>query len=280
MEIEADLHLHSNHSDGVYSPGEVVARAVAAGLRAISLTDHDTVDGVQEAIDAAPSGLEVIPGAELSCAFRGREIHVLVHYIDHTDDELRNRLEPLRQDRRLRAERMVARLRQIGIPITMDEVLEVAQGAGARHGISLGRPHVAEVLVRHGAANDVDDAFRRYLRKGQPAYVPKPCMPLGEAVRLAKEKGGVAVIAHPALNLAEADTLALAGEGLAGIEVRHPKHTDEQRVRLDGLARQLGLISSGGSDYHGPGRSRHEIGAAGVSLDTVRLLRGSSGRSV
>ena len=274
MEIEADLHLHSFRSDGVLAPAQVVAKAALAGLKAMALTDHDTVDGVEEAVRAAPPGLEVIPGVELSALYRGREIHLLAYFLDPADRRLREFLEPFQNERRLRAERIVARLNAVGVPVTMEEVSAIAGAAGT----SLGRPHLAEAIVRHGAARNLDDAFLRYLRRGQSAYVPKPCIPAQEALRVVRSHGGAVVVAHPALNLADSDTEALAGEGLDGIEVWHPKHDEDQRQRLAAIARRAGVVASGGSDYHGPGRARHDLGSAGVSMTVVDQLREAARR--
>jgi len=270
--IEADLHVHSDHSDGIYPPARVVEMAVAAGLKAIALTDHDTVDGVGEALDSARSmgGLEVVSGVELSSTFRGREIHLLAYDIDHTDPGLADFLAPMRHQRRLRAERIVARLNELGVPVTMDEVQLHAGRSGTG---SIGRPHIADAIVAHKAAADIDDAFARFLRRGQPAYVARAFLEVGAAVRQVHLLGGTIVVAHPALNLGEGDTEALAREGLDGIEVWHPKHAADQRERLLKMTRRLGLVASGGSDYHGPGRNRHELASAGVPMRTLDELR-------
>jgi predicted metal-dependent phosphoesterase TrpH len=278
VQIEADLHLHSHHSDGVFPPARVVEQAAAAGLKAIALTDHDTVDGVEEALGAAPPGFEVIPGAEISSVYKGRDIHLLAYFVDHADARWRAFLEPFRGERRLRTERIVARLNRIGVGVTVDEIYGIACSTGAGQDVAIGRPHIADAIVRSGAARDIDDAFARYLRRGQPAYVPKPAVPIGEAVRLVRVLGGALVVAHPMLNLGEPDIETLASEGLDGIEVWHPKHTAEQRVRLERMTVRLGLVASGGSDYHGPGRNRHEIASAGVPIDTVESLRARARR--
>jgi len=271
--IEADLHLHSYHSDGLFSPADVVRRASEAGLKAIALTDHDTVAGLAEARAAAPAGFGIISAIELSSVFRGREIHLLAYQIDPEDQRLAELLEPLRQERALRAERIVARLNKLGIGVTMDEVHAIARAARVGPAPSLGRPHVAEAIVRHGAARDMDDAFIKFLRRGQPAYVGKACVTVERAADVIRANGGVLMVAHPALNLSDADTEALAAAWLDGVEVWHPKHDRDQVERLERLTRRLGLIASGGSDYHGPGRSHHEIAAAGVSLQTVSRIR-------
>ncbi|HZI93911.1 MAG TPA: hypothetical protein VFE84_06680, partial [Patescibacteria group bacterium] len=150
-------------------------------------------------------------------------------------------------------------------------VIEIAGAGGVA--AAIGRPHIADAIVRHGAARDIDDAFSRYLRRGQPGYVARACVPVSEAVSFVHARGGVLVVAHPALNLGDADTESLAREGLDGIEVWHPSHAEEQRARLLRMTTRLGLLATGGSDYHGPGRNRHEIASAGVPMQTVQALR-------
>lgn len=277
MPIEADLHLHSHYSDGIHPPARVVEMAAGAGLKAIALTDHDTVEGIAEALDAAPTGLLVIPGVELSSDYRGREIHLLAYFVDPDDASLRSALRRYREDRATRAERMVARLNQLGIPATMDEVHAAAGAGGARERASVGRPHIADVLVRRGAVRDIDDAFARYLGRGRPAYVARSSISVPDAIRLVRAAGGALVVAHPGLNLAEGDVEALVSEGLDGIEVLHPKHAEDQRRRLEAIARRAGVIITGGSDYHGPGRNRHDLASAGVSMATVASLRARAG---
>ena len=274
--IEADLHIHSFHSDGIYAPSRVVEMAAAAGLSAMALTDHDTVDGVEEAVRAAPAGFEVIAGLELSSVYRGREIHLLVYHLDQRDPAVKAFLEPLREDRRLRAERIVARLNASGVAVTMAEVIEIAGAGGVA--AAIGRPHIADAIVRHGAARDIDDAFVRYLRRGQPGYVARACVPVSDAVAFVHARGAALVVAHPALNLGESDTEALAREGLDGIEVWHPSHSEDQRGRLLRMTSRLGILATGGSDYHGPGRNRHEIASAGVAMSTVQALRERAGQ--
>jgi len=271
--VEADLHLHSHYSDGVLTPAGVVDRAAASGLAAIALTDHDTLDGLPEASRRVPAGMDFLAGVELSCIHRGREIHLLAYDVDPDDPELRAFLARFQQRRRERAERMVSRRARRGIPVTFDEVVAIAGEAGPGGGTSLGRPHVAEALVRHGAAADVDDAFRRYLRRGKPGWVSKACIPATDAIALAHSRGAVIAIAHPALNLHESEVERLVREGLDGIEVWHPKHAPGQIRSLREMTRRMGVIPTGGSDYHGPGRSRHEIGASGVGTAPVDALR-------
>jgi hypothetical protein len=231
---------------------------------------------VQEALDSAHGSLTVIPGLELSASYQGREIHLLAYFVDHRSEELRAALASIKADRRLRAERIVARLNTAGVAVTLEEVLSIACEKVDPERSSIGRPHVAEAIVRRGAARDLDDAFFRYLRKGRPGFVAKSSVSAEKAIELIGRWGGALVAAHPGLDLSEAETEALAVAGLDGIEAAHPKHTVRQRQSLEALARRRGLVASGGSDYHGPERSRHEIGSSGVTLETVERLRALS----
>ncbi|MGH9870506.1 MAG: PHP domain-containing protein [Candidatus Polarisedimenticolia bacterium] len=273
MPIEADLHTHSHHSDGLLTPAELVASAAAAGLSLLALTDHDTVDGIREARASAPPGLEVLGGAELSSSWKSREIHLLVYGLDPDDVALREALEPLRQERRRRAERIVQKLNKAGVPVTMEEVDAIAQASGAGDRTSIGRPHIADAIVRHGAAIDLDEAFVRYLRRGQPGYVARETLSVAQALELARARSAAIVVAHPGLNLSDADTESLVREGLHGIEVHHPKHGDDVRRRMAEMAKRLGVVGTGGSDFHGEGRNRHRVGEAGVARETVDRLR-------
>lgn len=271
--VEADLHLHSYHSDGVYSPSAIVTQAAQAGLRAIALTDHDTVNGIEEARRAAPATLEVLAGVELSSVYRGREIHLLAYDLDPVDAALVNFLEPVREQRRRRADRIVTRLNRLGLPVTLKEVEEIASGSRGGPPASVGRPHIARAIIRHGGASDIDEAFSRYLGKGCPAFVPRASIPVQDALELVRSRGGFLVVAHPALNLTLEQTSSLASEGLDGIEVWHPRQSPKQRKGLLEIVNSLGLVASGGSDYHGIGRQGDAIAVAGVRLTALEALK-------
>ncbi len=270
--VEADLHLHSTCSDGLETPGEVVARAVAAGLRAIALTDHDTLAGVAEARRECPDGFEVMAGVEISSVWQGREVHLLAYDVDPADPDLADALARSRADRIDRAARIVERLNRLGVAITMEEITALRPDAGDP-AASVGRPHIAEVIVRRGAASSVDEAFARYLRPGRSAWVPRRSLPVDRALRLVRAAGGSLVIAHPGLNLSLDQTRSLAAEGIDGIEVWHPKHDPGTRDRLARLASATRLVATGGSDYHGEGRSRGGPGTCGVPIGTIARLR-------
>jgi predicted metal-dependent phosphoesterase TrpH len=253
-----DLHLHSTASDGTEGPETVVARAHTAGLAAVALTDHDTVDGVAAAAAAGERlGVRVIAGVELS-AYEGMdEAHVLGLHIVSLD-ELRGRLSAFRDARRERAEAMVRRLNEIGVRITFDDVLSIAGSA------AIGRPHVARALVENGYARDLRDAFDRYLGAGRPAYLEKRRMGMREAIDLVHECGGIAILAHPGPGGTRDRISALAALGLDGVEVLHPSHSSEDRSRLLALGKHLDLVPSGGSDSHGPADPARVVGAQRV----------------
>ena len=243
-----DLHLHSNHSDGVWPPAEVVKKAAEAELAAIALTDHDTVSGVGEALaEGDRLGVDVVPGIEISCQGDGYEVHLLGLFVDHENAGLLDYARWYHEERRNRARRILDRLAELGMPLDQDALFaEVGNG-------SLGRPHIAEFLVRQGYVSSFEEAFELYLGDGKPAYVPKRKLHPREAIRLVKEAGGLAIAAHPGMDLTDENLLHLLGFGLDGIEVMHPKHTPEQTAHYWEFARRHNLLVSGGSDCHGRG---------------------------
>jgi predicted metal-dependent phosphoesterase TrpH len=249
--VRIDLHAHSTASDGTDTPAELVRNAAAAGLDVVALTDHDTTRGHAEAIAALPEGLTLVTGAELSCRIDGISMHMLAYLFDPEDPALLAERELVRDDRVPRAQGMIARLREIGVPITWEQVARIA-GDG-----SVGRPHVASALVELGVVDSVSDAFtEQWLADGGRAYVPKHETDPFEAIRLVKGAGGVTVFAHPAAakrgrTVPESVIAELAGAGLDGIEVDHMDHEPATRARLRGLASELGLLTTGSSDYHG-----------------------------
>lgn len=269
--IQADLHLHSTASDGLLAPADVVACALERGLLAIALTDHDTVDGLPAARRAAEEeGLDFVPGIEISCDANGLEIHLLGYLIDEENAALRMRLAEAREQRVGRGRAMVERLNALNVAIRFEDVVRQARGS------VVGRPHVARALVATGAVSSEDEAFRRYLRNGGPAYVPKGGLTSAEAIRVVRGAGGVAVLAHPGLYAAEELVPRLVAEGLAGIEVWHPKHGLDQERRFLETAERLGLVATGGSDFHDPASGAFP-GLAGVPLATIDRLRAAAG---
>ncbi len=273
-EHTVDLHAHTTCSDGVLTPEELVAAAVNAGLAAVAVTDHDTVDGVARAQHAASclaarANLEVIPGVELSSQAGGREIHILGLFIDATTPELGELTARQRAYRDERAEIMVARLHKLGIPINMAAVADMASGA------PIGRPHVAAALVRVGTVAASQEAFDRYLGIGRPAFVAKRSADAAEVISTIHGAGGVAVVAHPGSSRVREKLLGeLANLGLDGIEVRHPRHPERRERSLLESCERLGLLPSGGSDFHGPGRGDAQLGQHRVPIQWSERLRG------
>ncbi|MFF5918429.1 PHP domain-containing protein [Streptomyces flavochromogenes] len=249
--MRIDLHTHSTASDGTDSPAELVRNAAAAGLDVVALTDHDTTRGHAEAIAALPEGLTLVTGAELSCRVDGIGLHMLAYLFDPEEPALLAERELVRDDRVPRARAMVGKLQELGVPVTWEQVARIA-GDG-----SLGRPHIAEALVELGVVPDVSGAFTpAWLADGGRAYVEKHELDPIDAIRLVKAAGGVTVFAHPLAVkrgqvLPEASIARLAEAGLDGIEVDHMDHDEATRARLRGLARELGLLTTGSSDYHG-----------------------------
>lgn len=259
-----DLHTHSTVSDGSEPPERIPELAAAAGCSAVALTDHDSLAGLDVAAAAAARlGLTLVRGCEVSCrsgVAGGHSMHVLVYFVDGQEGPLHDELAALRGDRRARNEALVARLRDLGVPIGYDDL--VAE-AGGEEGI--GRPHVATILVRLGVADDVTDAFDTWLGESGRAYVPKARIEPPEIADLARRSGAVAVLAHP-LSLGldppalAATVRALAEVGFAGIEAVYGRYTPDQRRQLAGLARRLDLVATGGSDFHGSFKADLTVG--------------------
>ena len=241
-----------------------MARAASAGLTVISVTDHDTVAGFPEASRSALAfGLEIVPGIEITAVEEGRDVHVLGYYIDPASAVLEDFLTSQRADRLRRVREMCGRLRSMGLSIAEEDVLESASGAPGR---SVGRPAIADALVRTGHARDRDDAFRRLIGAASPAYVPRRGVPAADVVDIITEAGGIASLAHP--GILDIDDLIplLASRGLAAIEVRHSDHSTQVEAHYRALATRLGLAVSGGSDYHGEGAA-HAASLGSVTLD-------------
>lgn len=247
-----DLHTHSTCSDGTDPPERIPELAAEAGCSAVALTDHDTLGCLGRARSSADAlGIELVTGCEVSCRYRGVSVHVLVYFVEEGVGTFDGELARLRDDRVARNRALAARLEELSIPITYDEI--VAEAAGER---SAGRPHVAALLVRRGFAESIPDAFDRWLGTGRPAYVPKARATPGEIAVAAHATGGVAVLAHPltlGLDFGELDDVAaeLADAGLVGMESYYGTYTEDERRALAGIARRNGLVPTGGSDYHG-----------------------------
>lgn len=260
-----DLHMHSTASDGSRTPADVVRAARAASLAAIALTDHDSVAGLAEAqLVGAELGVRIVNGVELSAVEGEVETHILGLHLQDTG-VLERGLGALREMRERRASRIVELLNDAGVKVEYDDVL--AQAAGG----ALGRPHVARAMVASGWATDVRDAFDRYLGAGKPAYVAKDQLALPDAIAMIHEAGGLAVLAHPGYSGTRERLEALAALGLDGIEVKHPGHSASDTARLKGLVELLGLVASGGSDWHGAAEGPRTIGMMSVPPEWLAL---------
>ena len=249
-----DLHTHSTASDGSRAPADVARAAKAAGLSTFALTDHDTLDGLPAARAAADElGIRMIDGIELSAVEDDTETHVLGLHLGDTAD-LSQRLVAVREMRVSRAQRIVERLNALGIPVTFDAVLR--QSAGG----AVGRPHVARALIAGGWVTDFREAFEKLLGNGKVAYVPKDRLALRDAIALIHRAEGIAVLAHPGPGVTRERIASLVELGLDGIEVLHPSHSWDDARRLDAIAGELGLVRSGGSDWHGAPDGARSLG--------------------
>jgi len=249
-----DLHSHTTASDGEHSPEALLSLARAAGVTVLAVTDHDTVSGLARAQAAADAeGLGFVPGIEVSATAGGREVHVLGHFVDATESGLAEYTDRLRGERATRMARMVERMGELGFPLTLEEVEKIGGGA------HLGRPHLALALLNRGYVSSTKEAFDRFLADGRPGHVDRFRVSAEEAVRLLHAAGGTATLAHPGPSKVTTPTLQTrAASGLDGLEVFHADHVPSQREAFLRTAGALGLIPTGGSDYHGarvsPGR--------------------------
>ncbi|WP_018887540.1 PHP domain-containing protein [Paenibacillus massiliensis] len=272
-----DLHTHTRASDGMNTPAEQIRRAKVKGLQGVAITDHDTVSGIQEALEAGTEhGVTVIPGVEISTRAKGKDIHVLGYFVDYLDPLLLQRLQELRETRGQRNQRIVEKLRELGVELTMDEV--IAQlGRPLEPDESIGRPHIADALVHKGYASDMRDAFDRYLAEGAAAYVSVPRVSPGQACDWIRAAGGVPVLAHPGLYADDALVEALLEEHRPiGIEVYHADHDTAAEERYARMAEQYGLIPTAGSDYHGERQGvvfHGDLGSRTVAADIIEQLR-------
>lgn len=250
-----DLHTHTSYSDGTDTPAQLINKALAAGISIIGLTDHDSISGWQEATDALRTGISLVPGAEISCQTPdGISVHILGLLFDSNNSELMNTLEKTRENRHGRMEKIIARINEAGIDITMDDVLEQLSD-----GATLGRPHLADALVKKGIVASRDEAFTQMLHNNSKYYVSHYSPTPEAAIKLIKAAGGVSVIAHPMAShrgrTISLDTFgSIIQAGLDGIEVDHRDHSPEEKSQLIKLANESNLVMTGASDYHGNGK--------------------------
>ena len=280
---QADLHLHTTFSDGRLTPTQLVELCADRGIRHAAVTDHDSTEGIGEALEAARRfrDLEIIVGVELSTDVQDSEIHLLGYFVDHEDDELQGTLSAFRDGREGRARKMVERLDEMGLPVPWERVEELS-GGGA-----IGRPHIAQAMVEAGYIEYPKDAFDRYLGRNGPAYVERARLTPAEAVRMVVSNGAVPVMAHPTFSVPRMDDegvaelrrilVELRGEGLAGMEVYYGVYESDVVALLKSMADELGLIPCGGSDYHAsgnPGEARPgDVGPPVSSVEALRAAR-------
>ena len=264
----ADLHLHTQFSDGTFSPEELVAQARLHDLAAVALTDHDTVEGCDRAAVASrAAGIEFIPGTELTAEQDGHELHILGYFIDTQSPRLLSEIAHFQAVRQNRIREMVARLQALRVPLEAQSVFALANCR------SPGRPHVARALVKAGLCANLDEAFERFLKKNRPAWVPKFKMSAASAVELIHQSGGLAVLAHPGLNRSDEVIPAMVEAGLDGIECFHTKHTAATSQHYLQIAERFRLLVTGGSDCHGFSKGKPLIGSVKIPMEYVEKLR-------
>ncbi|MHA0857295.1 PHP domain-containing protein [Paenibacillus sp. CMAA1364] len=281
MSIEygkCDLHTHTQASDGMQSSSINVKLAKEKGLSAISITDHDTVAGIEEALAAGEKhGIVVVPGVEISTRSGGKDIHILGYYVDYTNVIFLERLVQLRETRQLRNGRIIDRLQQLGLHIELEDVIN-GLGRPLLPDESIGRPHIADVLVHKGYATDMRDAFDRYLAEGAQAFVSESRISPKDACIWIREAGGSPVLAHPGIYGNDVLVRGIINStDLAGIEVYHSDHGEEEELRYASMAQEYDLIMTGGSDFHGARQGvvfHGDIGSVTVPISVLEQLKG------
>lgn len=268
MHRKADLHTHTNYSDGVCSPDDLIAKARNAGLDILSITDHDNVNGIKEAVVAGKKvGIEIVPGVEISSEISSREIHILGYFFDPDNIELEHYLKFFREERIKRASRIVNKLKNLGFNIELDDVLEKAKGS------SVGRPHIAQVMLEKGLISSFYEAFNKYIGNGSPAFEKKVYISPQSAFKIINDAGGLSFIAHPG-NMPENFIKDLIELGVDGIEVIHPSHSKLQQKFYRGIVNSYFLLECGGSDFHGGRRDdESNLGQYYVSISSVEAMR-------
>lgn len=277
-----DLHIHTTASDGTETPTEVVKKAQHLGLVGVAITDHDTVSGVEEGVAAGSShGIEVVPGVEISCLSHEHKVHLLGYYFDIKNRNLTELLESMRKGREERLPKMLAKLRQMGIDINQKEVEAEARGE------STGRPHLAQVMMRHGYVSSFEEAFDKYLAYGRPAYAERPRPTIAEGIRVILKAGGLPVVAHPLVIDAPIEQFIseLCPLKIQGVEYYYPyqfvtgkseewyNSIPSRLAEIKQLARKHNLVLTGGSDYHGEAPDKADLGACQVPVEVLHSLR-------
>jgi predicted metal-dependent phosphoesterase TrpH len=270
--MSADLHVHTTYSDGTYTPAEIVKKAKEAGLTAVSVTDHDEVRGIAEALEEGlREEVKVVPGVELTTELPHTEVHILGYFIDYKSKKLSKVLSTIRDSRHERIKRICKKLQALGIKIEAEEVFHLA-GKG-----SVGRPHVARVLIAKEVVDTVKDAFLKFLVPGAPAYEAHYKLSPEEAIGLVKEAKGVPVFAHPGVSNCDELVPTFLSYGLKGIEVYYPVHDQRMETRYLAMAKKYGLIATGGTDFHGgAGLNEMRLGSKFVADKVVLELEAAS----
>ncbi|MGB9596325.1 MAG: PHP domain-containing protein [Candidatus Poribacteria bacterium] len=263
----ADLHIHTDRSDGLFSPDQIILKTNKVGLSAISITDHDSIDGIESAIFAGKRhNVEVIPGLEISAEHNGEEIHILGYFIDWQDQTLNRALQIFRDARHERALKIMEKLNELGIKIEHNDVFKITQID------CVGRPHLAAALVQNGYADTISEAFQKFLGNNAPAYIPKPAFSPYEAIKLILDTNGIPVLAHP--GMLKQDILdELISCGLAGIEAYHSYHSNQTIDYYIYLARKNNLLITGGSDFHGFENSKRVLGNVRLPYEYIDELK-------
>ena len=276
MKRKVDLHSHTNYSDGFHSPEELVHKAKDAGIDILSITDHDSVNAIEEATKIGEKlGIEIIPGVEISSDLRGAEVHILGYFIDIENKELAHYLAFFREERVRRAARIVEKLNNLGLEINLDDVLEIAKNS------AVGRPHIAQAMLEKEIVNTYFEAFNKYIKNGGSAYERKVHLSPQSAFKIISDAGGLSFIAHPA-HMPESMIKELIDAGADGIEVIHPSHSRELIRFYRGIVNEYFLLESGGSDFHGGKREDDEkfgkFFTAPIVVDAMRtrLIKNSA----
>lgn len=268
--MKLDLHVHTTYSDGQYSPEQVVDLAVKNKLDGIAITDHDGIKGIYKAVKRSSiyNGFLVIPGIEFSCDYNGEEVHILGYYIDYKSDELAGILNMLNEERIKRGQKIIYELNKIGLEISIDDVKKYSNNG------FIGRPHIAQAIVEKEYAEDIKDAFNRYLIEGRPGYVKRYKLSIVKTIRLIRKLGGVAVLAHPGLLKDNKAISYSIDNGIDGIEAIHSKHSSSDTERFINIAKDNSLIATGGSDFHGGKFSDdNSLGKYYVDISPIEMLK-------
>jgi len=264
----ADLHVHTSCSDGTFTPAQLIKEALARGLSALAIVDHDTTEAQEEAMaQATGTGLEVIPGIELTARHENQEIHILGYFLDYRNQELLEKLKSVRLNRIQRVYQIVKNLEELGLKLNPEAVFSISGKA------TVGRMHIARALVKEGLVDSTAEAFRRYIGDKSPAYVLGFRLSVPEAIQLIQASGGVAVLAHPYILHNDALITEFAGYGLQGLEVHYPEHSQSMVNFYLDLAKKLNLLVTGGTDFHGSAKPEIKLGMIKIPLELVEKLR-------